>query len=170
MADLWIPDAGQLQAHRIGGENRGLPRVVWFTTEDYPDDTSALLVAQRFIRSGRTPHVVWHPGNGELLQILPADRKNLLYPRTRDASNAFLVAVVGRENTPFTDDGCMNLHHIVKFTEGLGVPRIWPLGPPHIDSRPSAGISTPGHYGASQVDTRLHGPGAIDINRIMESR
>lgn len=167
----WIPDAGQLQAHRVAGEIKGEPRVLWFTSEDSPADVSALLVAQRYIRTGRTPHVVWHPGTGELLQILPAGTKNLMHTRLRDASNAFLVAIVGRSEAPFTDNGSPNLNHIMNFTASeLGVPRVWPLGPPFPGGRQVNTFVKAGHYGASQVDTRLTGPGAIDIRRISESR
>lgn len=167
----WLPDAGQLQAHRIGRKTEGHPRVIWFTTEDDADTVSALLVAQRFIRSGKTPHVVWHPDTGELIQVLPAGTKNLMYPGRKDASNAFLVAVVAKYSYPFTHLGCMNLQHILNFTTlELGVPREWPQGPPYAMGIATGPIAKPGHYGASQVDSRLQGPGAVDINRIMESR
>lgn len=169
MTDPWLPDAGQIQAHRKRGKSEGPPRVIWFCTEDSPEDVSALLVAQRYVRSGKAPHVVWHPENGELIQVLPADTKNLMYPRYRDTSNAFLVAVVSRTSDPFTFYSGMNLHHIVNFTEQMGVPRSWPLGPPY-DGAPEGSFNKPGHYGASQVDSRLSGPGAIDINRILESK
>jgi hypothetical protein len=52
----------------------GAPRVVWMTLGLDPHMISAYSAAQRSIKLGRPPHLVWNPITGETVQILPIVR------------------------------------------------------------------------------------------------
>jgi hypothetical protein len=67
--------ASQLRAAADGGPLRGgAPRAVWLTAEADPRTVSARSAAERLIKLGRPPHLVWNPVAGEIVQLVPIVR------------------------------------------------------------------------------------------------
>ena len=176
MADAWLPGAGRIAAHKDGGPLRGgAPRAVWCTGEHEPHSVSARSVAADLIKEDRPAHLVWHPGTGELVQLLPVTRAaRLLGDRVgREGRVCAQIMVIGQSRAPFTGALLNGLDAIVQWLDAWGVARRWPAGPPlpspqsYHAPRGRKEWARGGHYGASQVP--LAGrpdPGAIDIRRI----
>ncbi len=79
LTDAWMHGACQVRAAADGGPLRGgAPRVVWLTLEADPEIVSARSAAQRLIKLGRPPHLVWNPVTGEAAQLIPIVRAGRL--------------------------------------------------------------------------------------------
>ncbi|MGP4029666.1 hypothetical protein [Actinomadura sp. 3N407] len=165
-----------MPARQDGGALRGgAPRVVWCAGEHDPRTVSARSVAADLRKEDRPPHLVWHPGTGETVQLLPATRAaRLLGGRVGHEGRVCVqIMVVGQARTPFTGTLLTGLDAIVQWLDSWSVPRRWPAGPPlpspqsyHAD-RSRKDWARGGHYGASQVPlVDRPDPGAIDIRRI----
>lgn len=169
----------------------GAPRAVWTVTDTSPEVHSAREEAERLIRNCRSPHLVWNPRTGDVVQTLPATRRS---PASLGSTDRYaqhfdhgwegrvclVVAVVARTVPPFTEGPVLGLTEILDWLDSWGVPRQWPAGQP--GSTPGAGQpgSTPGkveaavrawsrggHFGHDQVPgSTAPGPGAIDIGRL----
>ena len=176
MADAWLPGAGRMPARHDGGALRGgAPRAVWCTGEHDPRFVSARSVAADLLKEGRPPHLVWHPGTGEIVQLLPVTRAaRLLGDRvSHDGRVCAQIMVVGQARAPFTSALLTNVESIVEWLDAWGVPRRWPAGPPlpspqsYHAHRGRKEWARGGHYGASQVPlVDRPDPGAIDVRRI----
>ncbi|WP_207933520.1 hypothetical protein, partial [Actinomadura sp. GC306] len=165
-----------MPARQDGGALRGgAPRVVWCTGDHDPRTVSARSVAADLLKDGRPPHLVWHPGTGEIVQLLPVTRAARLLGGRAGAEGRLCaqIMVIGQSRAPFTGTLLTGVETIVQWLDGWGVPRRWPAGPPlpspqsYHAERARKDWARGGHYGASQVP--LLGrpdPGAIDIRRI----
>ncbi|WP_243723321.1 hypothetical protein, partial [Actinomadura sp. 7K507] len=165
-----------MPARHDGGALRGgAPRVVWCTGEHDPRNVSARSAAADLIKEDRPPHLVWHPGTGEIVQLLPATRAaRLLGGRVgREGRFCVQIMVIGQSRAPFTGTPLAGLETIVAWLDTWGVPRRWPAGPPlpspqsYHAHRERKDWARGGHYGASQVPlVDRPDPGAIDVRRI----
>lgn len=64
-----------MPARHDGGALRGgAPRAVWCAGEYDPHTVSARSVAADLLKEDRAAHLVWHPGTGEIVQLLPITR------------------------------------------------------------------------------------------------
>ncbi|MFG2085445.1 MULTISPECIES: hypothetical protein [unclassified Spirillospora] len=165
-----------MPARQDGGALRGgAPRVVWCAGEHDPRTVSARSVAADLIKDDRPPHLVWHPGTGEIVQLLPATRaaRHLGGRVGHEGRVCVQIMVIGQSRTPFTGTPLSGIDAIVQWLDSWGVPRHWPAGPPlpspqsYHANRDRKDWARGGHYGASQVPlVDRPDPGAIDIRRI----
>ncbi|WP_207401133.1 hypothetical protein [Actinomadura roseirufa] len=165
-----------MPARQDGGAPRGgAPRVVWTVSESDPRTVSARSAAADLIKEGRVPHLVWHPGTGEIVQLLPATRAARLLgdPVSREGRLCVQIAVIGQSRVPFTGAPLIGVDAIVRWLDGWNVARRWPAGPPlpspqsYHSLRARKDWARGGHFGASQVPlTERPDPGAIDIRRV----
>ncbi|WUI01471.1 hypothetical protein OHR68_06525 [Spirillospora sp. NBC_00431] len=165
-----------MPARQDGGALRGgAPRVVWCAGEHDPRTVSARSVAADLIKEDRPSHLVWHPGTGEIVQLLPATRAaRLLGGRVgREGRACLQIMVVAQSRAPFTGALLVGLDAIVQWLDAWGVARRWPAGPPlpspqsYHAHRGRKDWARGGHYGASQVPlVDRPDPGGIDIRRI----
>lgn len=176
MADAWLPRAGRLLSEHDGGAPKGgAPRVVWHTSECNPGMISAHSVAQGLEGQGRNAHLIWHPGDGEIVQMVPATRPARTLPGEigREGRLCLQIVVVGFARDPFTRGPLNGLDGIAAWLDTWRVPRRWPAGSPlpfpdaYLAPRARRPWARGGHFGASQVpQTSESTPGAIDIDKI----
>lgn len=177
--ELWLPGAKRVDAWQDGGSmTGGPPRVIWHSTENDPNKTSAYAIAQYLNRVGYQVHVVWNPVSGEIIQMIPADRAGRGVRHTdamqtnRMGDVCVQIEVVAHAAHPFTSYGMLGLDQIMKWIRQLKVPDVWPGGPPptypdvkHVTDATWSGKA--GHYSHSQVPQNDHNdPGAIDIRKL----
>jgi hypothetical protein len=188
MPDRWMPGVvRRVSAHDGGSMVGGEPRIVWHTYEA-PYAMTAVQGAQSLIRAGNEVHFVFDPVDGDLVQLLPANRaaRGLRNAPGGAQTNRFgtaciQVEVIGYAAHPWTADmtvkGQRTLGRLVDFVRSWGVPDEWPAGPPPayvngVGNRPADPRSSRiwkhgGHFGHSQVPENDHGdPGAIDVRMI----
>jgi hypothetical protein len=185
MAD-WLPGVTRITSDHDGGSMLGgPPRFVWHTYECAASVTVER-AAQALISAGNEVHFVLHPAGG-LVQILPSSvagrgLKNASggVQTNRQGTICLQVEVIAFAADPFTRNltakGLADVRRMVAFGRSLGVPDVWPAGPPPAyptgSSARSAAIWTAhgGHYGHSQVPENDHGdPGAIDTALLLST-
>lgn len=176
VADAWLPGVWRLPSGHDGGASKGgAPRVVWHTSESDPQMSSALSVAQRLERQGRNAHLVWNPGDGEIVQMVPATWPSCTLPGEvgREGRQCLQIVVVGFAREPFTGGPLIGMYRIVRWLDLWRVPRRWPAGRP--PAFPEARVvprarrlwARGGYFGVSQVPQSSDpAPGAIDIHKI----
>lgn len=172
---LWVP------ADRNVGDFVTIGRRgIWHTTEG-----SSIAGAESAYRShGGWPHATWDPRSGEIHQHIDADESaasvmNQAGGVETNRYGALQIEVVAQAAHPFTDlDELEGLDRIMEWLRANGVPDRWPAGAPlaypesygfnNPQRDAQLWVSTPGHYGHSQVPENDHGdPGAIDIDKII---
>jgi hypothetical protein len=180
----WLEGVSRIRGKTDGGSMLGgPPRIVWHTYEAGYGLT-ADAGAHGLVSAGNEVHFVFHPVDGDLVQLLPASRagrglKNLPggVQTNRMGSVCLQVEVIGRAAQPWTADltvaGRRGLAELVDFARAHGIPDVWPAGPPpaYPDGFSVRSATTweqqAGHYGHSQVPENDHGdPGAIDIRAL----
>jgi hypothetical protein len=176
VADAWLPRAGRIPVTNDGGALKGgAPRVVWLTSEHDPRTVSARSVGKDLARTGETPHLIWSPYTGEIIQLLPATRAaRLLPPQVGTEGRVCLqIMAIALARHPFTNSPLKGLEEIMRWLDSWGIPRRWPAGPPlsFPHSYQSPRLRRPwargGHFGGSQVPVCVRpDPGALDIRRI----
>jgi hypothetical protein len=158
----WSRNAKLVLAHRDGGPTDGpLTKAVWIASDDDPTQVSAIQVAMRCNLENSAPYLVYHPIDGEFIQMVSLHRKA---SALKEAKDYVQVLVVSQDANPFTEFPCPNLLHVVASLDSLSVPRLWPSGPPTKYSVRGT-HSEAGNYGANQV-MNSNGLGAIDIRRL----
>jgi hypothetical protein len=149
-------------AYRKGRQGEVRPFVVWSAVADHLDSTRN---TWDFLnRSGKTPHLLWNPSTGEVLEGIPLDRQATYLP-----SSGVQLAVIADPSKPFTDMPLEGSEIVSKTLEPLGVPEVWPYGPPSLTSLLTNLFETslaPGHYSANQLNGDWPGIGSIDIRRL----
>jgi hypothetical protein len=176
VADAWLPTAGRMPAKLDGGAMKGgAPRTVWLTSETDPRAVSARSMAQRLNQQERAAHLIWNPGSGEVIQMLPATRAGRLLRGEigREGRVCVQIVVIGHAESPFTSGPLKGLDSIVSWLDTWGVTRRWPAGPPlpspqaYDSKRQRRPWARGGHFGCSQVpETTGSEPGDVDIRRI----
>src|SRR5882757_8921669 len=162
--NLWLDSARRVPAWQDGGSMLGGPkRVIWHSTENDPNRTSAYTIAEYLNRMGYQVHVIWNPVTGELIKMIPADRagrglRNLAggIETNRGGDVCVQIEVVAHAATPFTQYEMKGLDRIMAWVRGLGVPDVWPGGPPprypgtaHVST--ATWNTKAGHYSHSQT-------------------
>ncbi|MEU8124715.1 hypothetical protein AB0C21_38895 [Spirillospora sp. NPDC049024] len=165
-----------MPARNDGGALRGgAPRAVWCAEEHDPHTVSARSVAADLLKEDRPAHLVWHPGTGEIVQLLPITRAARLLGGAlgREGRVCAQIMVVAQSRSPFTGSPLAGIDAIVQWLEAWGVARRWPAGPPlpspqsYHAQRNRKEWARGGHYGASQVPLLDRpDPGGIDVRRI----
>lgn len=182
MASLWLPGATIYKAGSDAGSMLGGPKkVVWHSTENDPNKSSALSVAKYLANTAHYEvHIVWNPVTGEIVQMIPANRggkglKNAAggVQTNRGGTYVIQIEVVGQATKPFTDGPCKNLDKILNWLNGLGIPPVWPAGQPKAypasygGTRSTTAWGKSGHFSHGQVPENVHGdPGAVDIKKL----
>lgn len=177
---LWVPGAIIVTSHDDGTLLGGPRKVVWHTTENDPNKTTAVAVA-RYLNTVRSQvNIVWNPVSGQIVQMIPANRggRGLMNlaggVQTNNGGSVVLqIEVVGQAKNPWTSGPCKNLDVLMAFIRQLGVPDVWPAGDlkPYPASyggtRSTSAWNNSGHFGHSQVPENDHGdPGDIDQKKI----
>src|SRR5690606_42091737 len=92
----------------------------------------ARCVAADLIHEARAPPLAWHPGAGEVVQLLPVTRAaRLLGGRVgREGRVCVQILVIGQARAPFTGALLDGLDAIVQWLDSCGVTRRSPAGPP----------------------------------------
>lgn len=176
-----LTGAKTIKAWQDGGSMIGGPkRAVWHTTENDPKDTTASNIADYLNRVGYQVHLVWNPVSGEIIQMIPADRAGRGLRNAdggvqtnREGDVCVQVEVVSYAAKPFTNGPMVGRERIVNWLRSLGIPDVWPDGPPpavgHESSRSTTKwVKKSGHYSHSQVPENDHNdPGAIDIKKLL---
>ncbi|MDL4817740.1 hypothetical protein [Actinomadura opuntiae] len=165
-----------MPARQDGGALRGgAPRAVWLSGECDPRTVSARSAAADLVKEERPPHLVWHPGSGDVVQLVPVTRAARLLgpPVGREGRVCVQIMVVGQSRIPFTGSLLVGVEAIVAWLEAWGVARRWPAGPPlpspqsYHALRSRRDWALGGHFGGSQVPLADRpDPGGIDIRRI----
>lgn len=134
---------------------------VWTAVSEHLDSTRNTW--DYLNRAGKCPHYLWNPRTGDLVTGVSHSYSGTLYPGT-----GYVVAVMADPKDPFTSyplDGSVRL---CEALSALGVPEVWPYGPPLSYGHPRASqrVFPPGHYSADQINPEWTGVGPIDIRRI----
>lgn len=140
----WMPDAVQAPAYRDAGL-RQARRVLWIASELDEDYSPAL--AARYCNATLKPvHLIWDPGTGEVVQMLPADKRACWLPH--DGVQVLVLNALktmqGKKSQTLSEPG-----GVIAWVRSLDVPDFWPLGPatPFEPAPPGAD----GHYAFGEL-------------------
>jgi hypothetical protein len=134
MPDLFLPGATHRLARMDGGACTGhLPRVVWHSTENDPQVTTAATIAAFLDRLNFSVHLVWNPVHGGIVQAIPANRygrglQEFGFPTNTEGNPCIQIEVVGFAAHPFTNGPCRGLDRIMNWLRSFGVPDVFPSG------------------------------------------
>lgn len=180
VAHAWMTQARRIPAADGGPLRGGAPRAVWLTLGAVSIESAA----HRLIAGQRSPHLVWNPATGEIVQLIsvlraarglgaPVPCRRSGHARTADVNTEGRVCaqlgVLAHPAEPFTDGPLAGLGEILAWLDSWGIARRWPAGAPAEDccQRNRTLWARGGHFGASQVPgCENSGPGAIDIHRL----
>ncbi len=136
--------------------------VVWTSVSDHLDSTRN---TWDFLnRTGKVPHLLWNPRTGEVIDGIPLSRRATLLP-----SSGVQLGVICSTGDPFTKYPVNGWHLISERLEPLGIPEVWPNGPPSLSVqmlRSFEGSLQPGHYAANQINSDWTGIGPVDVRKI----
>lgn len=157
-------------AYRNGGEHGGtVPCVVWNVVTAHID--SALNTFEFLNNSGHCPHYIWDPVTGELINpIDTAHAGSMFDPQVNHGGRPLIqIGVVHSRDTPFTDTILCGFEILTETFKSLGIPSVWPKGPPALESYSEAlwrGVNQSGHYAINQLTGDWAGIGNIDTRRL----
>jgi hypothetical protein len=160
-----------LAAYKTGGRHQGKFSVcVWQVVSVHPD--SVRNTFSYLNQVGHCPHLIWDPVSGDMVfASTPYQAGSLFTPEINRAGHPlFQIAVLGDREKPFTDTPLEGSEIVFKTLKRLGVPPVWPKGPPSLSGHSTAvfsGIPAAGHYSVDQLDAAFLGTGPIDIGRLM---
>lgn len=140
-------------------------QILWFSSGDDPEETTAYQVGQRLNTFGLQPHFIYHPVNGFFLGMVSLDRQARAV-KGKAALRAVQVVVVSRPDRPFTQYECPSLS---VFLDMLPPATIWPNGPVVEGARGKGTPQAPGSFSGGITDSPLPGIGSIDIRRLTMS-
>lgn len=154
----WMPDARRVRAFRDAGPLAMVPaRVVWIRS-DLVGEYSAALTANYANANVLAPHLIWDPGTGETIQMLPADRRAMWV-----RSEGIQIVVCGiPQDARFPSEGnavdsLSGLSGVIGWVRSLNVPDSCVLGP-SVPTMPKAAGKAAGHYSSE---------GKIDVARLL---
>lgn len=171
---LWLPGAQRLATSHAGEQMLGGPaRAVWHRTvgQDFAGNANYLR------QEGYEPHLLWDPTTGQIGQFLPANVSGyaLEHPSgttqtNREGSVCIQIEVADHGQTwDITSTPMKGWNSIRAWLALLGVPEVWPVGPPPpLNSRQECPLDVwlnrAGHYSHSQVPNNHHtDPGRMDL-------
>lgn len=147
---------------RKGKDSPVLPFAVWSAVSDHLDSTRN---TWDFLnRVGKCPHFLWNPSTGEEIEGISLERRATFLP-----TSGIQIAVMADPEKPFTDAPVIIRGLIFKALESLGVPQVWPFGPPSLYGiqrkvfEPSLSL---GYYSANQLNPDWRGIGSIDVRKM----
>lgn len=145
------------------------PVCVWQVVAVHPD--SVKFTFNYLNQMGHSPHFVWNPFNGDLIECIPLDEAGTLFSRSVNQAGSPLVqiAVVAERETPFTSSLLSGFEKLSEALKGVGVPSLWPKGPPTLTGHlrgVQRGSIAAGHYSIDQLDPSFFGTGPIDTGRL----
>jgi hypothetical protein len=136
---------GAIRALQAGGVTLDTslpPRAVWHITWDAlvaGKQPAQDAVDSYLQRVGYCPHILWNPFTGEIKQYYPASvgARALKY-NNQDGKACIQIEVFftpncivdGVQYATVADTPCKNLDKILEWPDSLGIPRVWPMGPP----------------------------------------
>lgn len=140
----WMPDAARVPAYRDGGPMES--RAALWIRSDLGSGYSVALTARYANATSRAAHLVIDFRSGEVVQMLPADRRAMWI---RSEGIQILVCDTAREG-PFPRQGgaverLKCVESVMGWLHDLHVPDFSPLGPPHSGLPRTAGREA-GHY------------------------
>lgn len=151
----------KLSAYRHGPQFTSDPdQIIWLSSGDKPEKTSALQVARRLNMTGDQPHWIYHPITGETVQMTSESYRATA---CHSPARAIVVVVVGSPEKGFTAFDCPSLGKLLGKLPRLS---FWAYGPPTgVPVRRTPNL--PGHYSGDQISPDYPGVGQIDIRRLM---
>lgn len=154
----WMPDAARVPAYRDAGPLELVPaRVVWIRS-DLVGEYSAALTANYANANVLAPHLIWNPFSGDVIQMLPADRRAMWL---RSEGIQIVVCGVPPEGSfPLQGnavESLSGLSGVMGWVRSLDVPDFSPLGPA-VPTMPKAAGKHAGHYSSE---------GKIDVDRLL---
>lgn len=180
----YCPGAIQSPQPGGGGLDASLPpRAVWHITWDAlkPDGTQPQFsaVANYLKNQGYCPTIMWNPFTGYMEQYYPASQSaRALAAWNQDGAVNVQVEVFFSPNcvvdgvryATVADTPLRGFDTLLAWMDGLGIPRVWPMGPPQWqgNSRDSSIWNREGgHYGHCNVPDNTHtDPGPMpSLNR-----
>lgn len=144
----WMPNATRAHAYRDAGL-RQADRVIWIESE-LDEYYSATLAARYCNATLRSVHLIWDASTGEVVQMLPAERRASWLPYD---GVQVLVLRAPKTREGLESQSLSGLAGVIAWVTSLDVPNVWPLGPstPLQLSAPKAD----GHYIYGNIDDRL---------------
>lgn len=175
MTELWMPGAKVHSLGNTGAMNGGPSRAVWHITSNDNDHTFANELGW-FTGGGAdvAPHLLWDPFSGEIAQMFPADSRSLSLQNAGDVRTNRTGAHCIQIETVFTagenvaghvyntvaETPCKGLGDIMAWLRSLGIPDVWPAGPPTGFHRQDVSVdfwlNHGGHYGHCHVPGNSH--------------
>jgi hypothetical protein len=175
MTDLWMPGAVRHSLGNTGVMSGGPARAVWHITSNAHDWTFKNELGW-FTGGGAAvaPHLLWEPFTGELAQFFPASSRSLSLQNdgavktNRTGVYCIQVETVftagetvgGKKYATVRDTPCKGLDQIMAWLRSLGIPDVWPGGPPTAFARDTVPLATwlgeGGHYGHHQIPGNAH--------------
>lgn len=141
-------------------------RVLWLPAMN-PKGLTLQRAAEWHNRTGRSPHLIWDPDTGASIEMIEPGFKNALFAPRDPRSDLYSVEVVPSASLFFFEDS-EHFPALLERLEPLGVPGVFPLGPPPGPEFLFIGepaVDKPGHYAVEQVSHLLQPFGSIDTNR-----
>lgn len=146
------------------GKQQKTPTVViWTTVGEHLDSTRNTW--DYLNKRDLTVHLLWNPATGDIVEGVPPN-----YQGTMFKVEGFKIAVIGDPLSPFTSAPLEGCELVCEAFNSLGVPSVWPKGPPSLTSplRGIQGALKPGHYSADQINPDFRGVGPIDTRRLLD--
>jgi hypothetical protein len=178
--DAWYSGATKYPVGDAGSYAGGPKKCIVHTTENDPNQTSAMDVASwmKNNKPGSVYHIIIHPITGEMVQMLPVNgsAKALSNPSggvetNRCGSLVIQISFVARASDPFTRFPLPGWPQLREWIVNWGVPLYWagpqPVG--KVDRVSNSFWNTEsGWYGHCCVpENDHHDPGAIDLNVLL---
>jgi len=157
-----------------GGACSGrLPRVVWHSTENDPNNTFAATIAAFLDRLNFSVHLVWNPVSGAVVQAIPANRygrglQEFGFPTNTEGNPCIQIEVVGFAAHPFTNGPCRGLNGIMNWLRSFGIPDVFPSGVAGPRDRQT--WQRAGHFTHAVTPDNIHtDPGRINPRRLFSA-
>lgn len=173
MADMWVPGAERREQGQAVTLDRSLPaRATWHITADRLDDNGNQPpmdnVGKYLENVAYCPHIMWDPFTGRMIQYYPADVGARALTRwNEDGVHNVQVEIYfaygtnreGKRWNSVAETPCKGFGDLLNWMDSLGIPRVWPMGPPVKDRNVQSNQiwnAQAGHYGHSQVPGETH--------------
>jgi hypothetical protein len=169
----YCPGAVQVPQAGGGGLDISLPpRAVWHITWDalradgsQPEFSA---VANYLQNQAYCPHIMWNPFTGYMEQYYPASQSaRALAAWNQDGAACVQIetfftpgcVVDGVRYDTVADTPLKGFDTLLRWLDGLGIPRVWPMGPPQWQGNsrdPGVWNANGGHYGHCNVPDNTH--------------
>lgn len=181
MAD-WMPGVERVPLDAAPMDGADGARAVWHVTWDRNASAAKPMPLVPFSTlrgyfsvagAGVAPHILWDPFTGSMAQFFPASSRAKALKNApggvetnRHGRYCIQVEILffpyctvdGRTYATVADTPLRGLDRLMAWLRDLGVPDVWPMGPPSWSGNRNASTwnSRAGHYGHSQVPENDH--------------